>query len=95
MYNDIKRIYNRERLDIFGMATAHLLDLGWRTTEAITDEDIDAMEGNGLMTKEFCQHLTRLAREIATTVNPTEFIQFCQVEKLFDTRGYKPRKGAA
>ena len=89
MYADIKKIYDGTRLDIFCMATTHLMDLGWRTASEITDEDLEEVEGNGLMTKEFCQELCRLAREIAQTVEPVEFIQFCQVEKLYDTRWYK------
>lgn len=91
MYKDIKAIYDRERLDVFSMAVAHLMDIGWREAEEMTDEDISAVEGNGLMTQGFCQHLCKLAREIATTVSAVEFIQFCQVEKLYDTKGYKTR----
>ena len=92
MYKDIKAIYDRERLAIFSMATTHLMDIGWRNAAKITDEEIAAVKGNGLMTKDFCQHLCRLAREIATTIEPVEFIQFCQVEKLYDTKGYKQRR---
>ena len=89
MYKDIKAIYDRERLDIFAMATTHLMDIGWNTAKKMTDEDIAAVQGNALMTKEFCQYLVRLAREVAQTSSPVEFIQFCQVEKLYDTKGYK------
>ena len=89
MYKDIKAIYDRERLDIFSMATTHLMCIGWTVAEKITDEDIAAVQGNGFMTKEFCQHLNRVAREIAQTASPVEFIQFCQVEKLYETKGYK------
>ena len=31
----------------------------------ITDEEIEAIEGNGFMTQEFCQSLVRCARRIA------------------------------
>ena len=92
MYEDIKKIYDKTRLDYFVMATAHLLDIGWKTAESITDEDIANTKGNGFMTDEFCQYLNELAREIAQTCSPTEFIQFCQVEKIFSTKGYKTRK---
>jgi hypothetical protein len=90
-YEKIKEIYDGTRLDIFVMATSHLLDIGWRTAEKITDKQIDNLEGNGLMTKEFCQELVRIARNIAKACNAVEFIQFCQVEKLFDTKGFKSR----
>ena len=89
MYKDIKAIYDRERLDVFCMAVAHLMDIGWREAEEMTDEDIATVEGIGLMTQNSCQYLCKLAREIATTVSTVEFIQFCQVEKLYDTKGYK------
>ena len=92
MYKDIKAIYDRERLGIFCMAASHLMDIGWKQAEKLKDATIYKVEGNGLMTKEFAQYLCILAREIAKTVSPVEFIQFCQVEKLYDTKGYK--KGA-
>lgn len=89
MYKDIKAIYDRERIEIFCMATTHLMDIGWRTAATMTDDAIAKVEGNGLMTQEFCQHLCKVAREVAQTIEPVEFIQFCQVEKLYDTKGYK------
>lgn len=92
-YEKIKEIYDRERLDIFVMATTHLLSIGWNVAQDITDASINGIEGNGLMSKEFCQLLVRLAREISRACSPVEFIQFCQVEKLYDTKGFKPRKG--
>ena len=89
MYKDIKAIYDRTRLDVFCMASTHLMMLGWNVAQKMTDEDIAKVEGNGLMTQGFCQMLCKLAREIAQTVDPSEFIQFCQVEKLYDTKYYK------
>ena len=91
-YEKIKEIYDRTRLDIFIMAATHLMHIGWDVAGKITDKQIDKVEGNGLMTKEFCQELVRIARDIAKACNAVEFIQFCQVEKLFDTKGFKPRK---
>lgn len=91
-YKKIKAIYDTTRLDIFVMAVTHLMNLGWDHAEKITDDDIAKVKGNGLMTAEFCQDLCRIARDIAVAVNPVEFVQFCQVEKLFDTKFFKPRK---
>lgn len=62
MYKDIKAIYDREQ-KIFPMIVPYLMDIGWRTAEKITDEDIEKMEGNGLMTKDFCQHLCSSERD--------------------------------
>ena len=90
-YEKIKEIYDNTRLDIFVMSTTHLMDIGWDTAISITDKDLEKVKGNGLMTAEFCRELCRIARDIAKACNPVEFIQFCQVEKLFDTKGFKSR----
>ena len=92
MYKDLKKIYDNNRLDVFVMATAHLLDIGYRNAVSITDEDINELKENGLMTKEFVQDLVRLTREIAKNVDScTEIVQFCMVEKIFDTKYYKKK----
>ena len=89
MYKDLKKIYDSTRLDFFTMAVTHLVDIGFRAAEKITDDDIETLEENGLMTKEFVQDLVRLSRELAQTCeNPSELIQFCQAIELFDTKWY-------
>ena len=88
MYKDIKTIYDREQL-IFNMAVTHLFDIGFRAASKITDEDIDNLEGNWLMTRDFVQDLVKVTREIAQTCSPVELIQFCQIEQIFDTRWFK------
>lgn len=85
MYKDIKKIYENTRLDAFLMASTHLMDIGWRRATQMTDEQISKVEGNGLMTAEYCQMLCRVARDIAKACSPVEFIQFCQVNELYDT----------
>lgn len=92
MYEDIKKIYDSYRLDFFIMAVTQLMCMGWGSAEALTDEEIEEQQGNGLMTQGFVQDLLRLTREIAQTSSPVQFIQFCQAEKLFDTKGFKTRK---
>ena len=89
MYSKLKEIYRRERLDVLSMAVAHLLDIGFRNAEKITDDDIAKLEGNGLMTQAFVQYLVRLSKEIAEACdNPVEMIQFCMAEEVFDIRYY-------
>ena len=89
MYDKLNAICNRERLDVFSMAVTHLLDIGFRAAEKITDEDISKMEGNGLMTQDFVQHLVKVSRDIAQCCdNPVELIQFCQAREIFDIRFY-------
>ena len=92
MYTEIKKIYDRVGTPIFNMATTHLMSIGWNTAEKMTDEQITKVEGNGLMTQDFCQDLCKIAREVAQNASPVEFIQFCQIEKLYDTNGIKRRK---
>ena len=91
MYKDIKKLYDSYRLDFFSMTTTQLMIMGWNEAEELTDEEIEQQQGNGLMTQGFVQDLLRLTREIAKTCSPVEFIQFCQVEKLYDTKGYKTK----
>lgn len=88
-YENMNKIY-RENTEVFAMAVANLLDIGFRTINEVTDEDIETLEGNGLMTKEFVQTLMRVSREIAKECgnNVIEIIQFCQVENIFDTKWY-------
>lgn len=91
MYKELKKIYDENRLDIFAMAVTHLLDIGFRRAQKITDEEIENMEGNGLMTADFCKALVKLTREIALTCGNdcVAIIQFCQKEKVFDTKYFR------
>ena len=82
-YAEVKEIYNRERLDYFVMAISHLMDIGFRNAQKITDEQIKEVEGNGFMTKEFCEWLLTTAREIANACHPSELIQLCQANDVF------------
>lgn len=42
----------------------HILGTGWDKLELATEEDINNVEGNGLMAKEFCQALVRASVRI-------------------------------
>ena len=48
---------------------AHILGTGWDKLAKATEDDINNVEGNGLMTKEFCQALTRAAVRICKECN--------------------------
>lgn len=85
----IKEIYKSTRLDLFCMAASHLLDIGWRTAQQITDEDLEEIEGNGLMTADYVRALCRTARDISKACTPVKFIQFCQLEQLYDISEYE------
>ena len=87
----LKNQYN----GLFAMAVSHLLCIGFNDAQEITDEQIETINGNGLMTKEFCQDLVKLTRDIALVCenNPVSLIQFCMVEEIFDTQFYKCENG--
>ena len=88
MYTNMYNIY-KENIPVFPMAVAHLLDVGYRTMEKVTDEEIAKVEGNGLMTAEFAQEVVRVARDIAKeSGSVVEIIQFCAAENIFDTEWY-------
>ena len=88
-YSELKKFYDKTRLDYFVMAVTHLMDIGWRNAEKITDEEIEQCEGNGLMTKDFVQWIQRTAREITRIADgPVELIQFCEAQDVFDIQNY-------
>ncbi|WP_346961318.1 hypothetical protein [Clostridium sp.] len=66
-YSDTKlrKIENRVGTGMFNMAISYVIDKGYESCKNITDEDILAQEGSGLMTKDFVQELIRTARDIA------------------------------
>lgn len=89
MYKELKKIYDKERLDVFSMAIQYLTDVGYRDVSKLSDEDIKEFEGNGLMTADFVQYIATLAKRITeVTDSATEVIQFCQAEDVFDTKWY-------
>lgn len=90
-YSGMKKIEDNTNFTLFNMAIAHYCDIGYRNAIKITDEEIESLEENGMMTKEFVQDLVRTTREIARECgnNPIEIIQYCQAEKFYDTKNYK------
>ena len=48
---------------------SHILGTGWDNLEKLTEEDILKVEGNGLMTQEFCQALVRASVRICKECN--------------------------
>ena len=87
MLKEIDEIYNKTG-DVVPMAVTHLCDIGFRAAIRITDKDIESLEENGLMTKEFVQDLVRTSREIANVCggDPINLVMYCQKKKLFDVK---------
>lgn len=89
MYKELKELYMKNRQDIFAMAVAHILDKGFDFILKLTDEDIQSIEGSGMMSASFAQDLTKFSKDITSACdNPVELIQFCQAEDVFDTKFY-------
>lgn len=92
MYKNMYEIYKRNP-SVYPMAVGYLLDKGFTFVQQITDEEIDGLEGNGIMTENFVKDLVRTARDIARECDNSvvEVIQFCAAEEIFDTEYYTGR----
>ena len=76
------------------MVFAYLMDKGIENIREITDEQIEKMEGNGLMTQRFVQSLVRCARRICNECEWIEIIEFIRLHlwctpKVHDVYLYK------
>ena len=61
----VRDIIRKEFDSRMEMAVAtHIIATGWDKLELVTEEGINNVEGNGLMTKEFCQALVRASVRI-------------------------------
>ena len=61
------------------MVFTYLMDKGIENIKEITDEQIEKMEGNGLMTQQFVQSLVRCARRICNECEWIEIIEFIRL----------------
>lgn len=58
---------------------AYIMDKGMSNVKEITDEQIEKLEGNGLMTQDFVQSLVRCARRICIECEWAELIEFIRL----------------
>lgn len=58
---------------------SYIMDKGIERIKQITDEDIVAIEGDGLFTAEFSQSLVRCARRICTECEWIEIIEYIRL----------------
>ena len=65
--NKVHQIISKDFDTRMGLAVCHYLceQVGIDKAKEITDEQIEGLEGNALMTKAFCQSMVRCARRIA------------------------------
>lgn len=58
---------------------SYIMDKGMSNVKEITDEQIEKLEGNGLMTAKFLQSLVRCARRICNECEWIELIEFIRL----------------
>lgn len=88
-YKKLLELKNSTRTDYFVMAIAYFFDIGYTRAKNITDDDILKVEGNGIMTKDCCEWLMKMTRQIADmTENAIDVVQFCMAEDIFDVRTF-------
>ena len=76
-----KTICDRDGKGIpYVMIISYILDKGESIIRDITDEDIEALEGNGLMTTDFVKGIVRTARAVVTECNQNEIIKLIKSE---------------
>lgn len=83
----------RENEYAFKIAIGQLLNWGTNNAITITDEEIKNAHVS-MMTDLIAQTIYRYAREMAKIEDEDygALIKFCIVEKIYDTKGFKPRK---
>lgn len=58
---------------------SYIMDEGMGNIKEITNEQIEKLEGNGLMTQDFIQSLVRCARRICIECESAELIEFIRL----------------
>lgn len=88
-YEKLLELKKSTRYDYFALACGYFFDIGYNAAKEITDEEIKNVEGNGIMTKDFCEWMMETARTIANTIDSAvELVQFCMAEDIYDIRNY-------
>lgn len=88
-----REICNKEARGIpYVMIISYILDKGQSMISQITDEQIDNLEDNGLMTKEFVQALVRAAREVVRNCQQDDIIRLIKAEWFCAGEVYDPDK---
>ena len=90
MASKAKEICNREARGIpYVMIIAYVFDKGMSFLKKLTDEQIAAAEGNGLMTSDFVQALARAGRELSRNCSVNEIVEliksdWCNAGEVYD-----------
>lgn len=62
------------------MVISYILDKGESVIRRITDEQINELEGNGLMTENFVKSLVRTAREVVNNCDQNDIVKLIKSE---------------
>ena len=88
--NKAKEICNRVGRGIpYVMILSYILEKGQTVIEKITDEEIEELEGNGLMTQSFVQRLVKTAREVVRNCDQSDIVRlfksdWCCTGEVYD-----------
>lgn len=74
------------------MIISYILDKGESNIVKITDEQIENLNGNGLMTEDFVKALVRVAREVCRNCTQDDIIRLIKAEWCCAGEVYDPDK---
>jgi len=88
-----REICDREAKGIpYVMIISYIIDKGQATISQIEDEDIDTLEGNGLMTADFVKGLVRAARAVVRECDQNDIVRLIKAEWCCAGEIYDPDK---
>lgn len=72
------------------MILSYILDKGQAMISQIEDSEIEELEGNGLMTKDFVQNLVRAAREVVRNCDQSDIVRLFKTDWCCAGEVYDP-----
>lgn len=91
MNNKARRICDENGKGIpYVMIISYILEKGQECISQIEDADIDALEGNGLMTADFVKGLVRTAREVVRNCDQSDIVRLIKSEWCCSGEVYDP-----
>lgn len=71
---------------------SYIIDKGQSAISEITDDEINALEGNGLMTTDFVKGLVRAARAVVKECDQSDIVRLIKAEWCCSGEIYDPDK---
>lgn len=89
--NKAKAICDRVGKGIpYVMILSYILDKGQTVISGITDEQIEKLDGNGIMTQSFIQGLVKTAREVVRHCDQSDIVRLIKSDWCCDGEVYDP-----